>query len=108
MKFCEKCSSRMKISNKSYECIKCGNSIHIDDEYIRTDKAKIPQSEAIYVIKDSRKDVPEISQICPKCGNNRAIHWISTFSGEHSGINQERTVEHYRCTECKHSWAETR
>jgi DNA-directed RNA polymerase subunit M/transcription elongation factor TFIIS len=99
----------MKISNKRYECSKCGNSVGAIPNLAEDKKNKsLPQSEAIFIIEDSRKDAPEISQICPKCGNNRAIHWSSTFSGEHAGISQERTVKHYRCTECKHSWAETR
>lgn len=98
----------MKIYKKRYVCLKCGNSIHTDDEYVRSDKINISQFETVYIIEDSRKDIPEINQICPECGNNRAIHWITTHSGEHAGINQERSVEHYKCTKCQYKWAKTR
>jgi DNA-directed RNA polymerase subunit M/transcription elongation factor TFIIS len=99
----------MKLSHRRFECSKCGISVNDKPDLIADIKNRnLPQSEAIVIIEDSRKDAPEISQICPQCGNNRAFRWISTLSGEHAGIKLERTVEHYRCIECKHSWAKTR
>jgi DNA-directed RNA polymerase subunit M/transcription elongation factor TFIIS len=108
MRFCDKCGSRMKISKKSYVCLKCGNTFHAETDFIEVTKVRPPESKPIYVMEASRKDTPIISRICSKCGNQQAFQWSSTIAGEHSGVKQERTVEHYRCTECQHKWAETK
>ena len=88
--------------------MKCGNSIKAETGFIKFAKAKLPEAEHIYVIDDSLKDSPKTSRQCPKCSNNQASYWLSTISGEHAGIRQERTVEHYRCTNCNHTWTETK
>ncbi|MCW4053232.1 MAG: hypothetical protein NWE78_08520 [Candidatus Bathyarchaeota archaeon] len=61
-------------------------------------------SDAIHVIDRSREGRRRISRVCPKCGNNKAYHWVSRVSGEHAGIHTERTIEHFRCTRCSHTW----
>ena len=98
----------MKISKKNHVCLKCGNTVRANSDLIDVTKAKLPEKEPIFVAKDSRKDALEKSKKCSQCGNDRAIYWVSIVSGEHAGVRQERTVEHYRCTKCQHTWAETR
>ncbi len=108
MKFCDICNSRMKLSKKGYVCSKCGNIIQATAGLIEVEKFKIPESEPISIVDDSRKNFPKIDRICPNCRNPKAFHWFSTVNGEHAGVKQERTVEHFICTECQHTWTITR
>jgi DNA-directed RNA polymerase subunit M/transcription elongation factor TFIIS len=92
---------------QKYVCLKCRKSISVKgiDKIVKTVTSDL---EPIYVIEDSMKDVSEVSQTCPRCGKKQALRWLLTFSGEHAGIKQERTVEHYKCVECKNTWTETK
>lgn len=62
-------------------------------------------SSAVFVVDKSDVDYAKVSRECPECGNDEAFHWVSTLSGEHAGIRRERTIEHFRCTRCSHSWS---
>jgi len=108
MQFCSKCNSRMKLQKTLYVCLKCGHTVHAKDNVIKVShNHQENQRKPIYVINNT-KDYPIINKNCPHCGNQHAFHWSTSILGEHSGIRQERTVEHYKCTECMHTWAEVK
>jgi DNA-directed RNA polymerase subunit M/transcription elongation factor TFIIS len=92
---------------KKYVCLKCKKFVPIK-AIDKIEKTANSELEPIYVIEDSMKDVSEVSRTCPRCETNQALRWLLTFSGEHAGIKQERTVEHYKCLKCKYTWTESR
>jgi DNA-directed RNA polymerase subunit M/transcription elongation factor TFIIS len=65
------------------------------------------EATAIHIINKTKVKHVKVSQTCPRCGNNEAYRWFSRVSGEHAGIRRERTIEHFRCTKCSHSWSKT-
>lgn len=107
MKFCDKCGSYMKKTMDGFECRKCGNVVHVSTGIQTKNMKKIERSSSIYVVDSSEDEYVKVSQVCPKCGNEEAFRWFSGISGEHAGIRRERTVEHFRCTKCSHSWSKT-
>ena len=90
-----------------FECRKCGNVVHASTGIQTENMKKIERSSLIYVVDSSEDEYVKVSQVCPKCGNAEAFRWFSGVSGEHAGIRRERTVEHFRCTRCSHSWSKT-
>lgn len=108
MRFCDVCSSRMRLSGQQYICSKCGNTSQATRNDVEVREIKRLESEPIHIINKAETDVPNVSRPCPKCGDQRAFHWFSAISGEHAGVKQERTIEQFRCTICQHTWTETR
>ena len=107
MKFCNKCGSHMKKIKNGFLCRKCGNMIHTNAGVQSKKVKKIEHSSLVYVVDSSEDKYVKVSQECPKCGNREAFRWFSAVSGEHAGIRRERTVEHFKCTKCSHSWTRT-
>ncbi len=97
----------MKKTMDGFECRKCGNVVHVSTGIQTENMKKIERSSSIYVVDSSEDEYVKVSQVCPKCGNEEAFQWFSGISGEHAGIRRERTVEHFRCTKCSHSWSKT-
>jgi len=93
---------------RGFSCPKCGDLVRAKTGLIEVRKISPAESEPIYVVEDSGREASRVSRTCPRCGNDQAVDWFSSISGEHAGVRQERTVEHFRCTRCLHSWAETR
>jgi len=106
MKFCDNCGSYMKLTAEGYRCPRCGKTVPSEPEAkkMRTEKS---ESGGIYVVDETSSDYAKTSQACPKCGNEEMYHWVSSISGEHAGIRQERTVEHFKCAYCSHSWSKS-
>jgi DNA-directed RNA polymerase subunit M/transcription elongation factor TFIIS len=106
MRFCEKCGSRMIMEKRIFSCPKCGNTSRVDlrIQSKSTKAEKVEQLNSVYVVNNRKDEYVKISQICSECGNDEAFHWFSRVSGEHAGVGTERTVEHFRCTKCSHSW----
>ncbi len=50
---------------------------------------KRERSRAIYIVDSLEDESVKGSQVCPKCGNEEALRWISSVSGEHAGIRRE-------------------
>jgi len=107
MKFCDKCGSYMKKTREGFLCPKCGNVIHTNSGMKSKNVKKIEHPSSVYVVNDSQDEYVKVPQACPKCGNEEAFHWFSRISGEHAGIRRERTIEHFRCTKCLHSWSKS-
>ena len=105
MKFCEKCGSYMKETKNGFVCRKCGNMIPVKTGMRTEDMKKVERSSSIYIVDSSKGEFVKVSQVCPKCGNGEAFRRFSRVSGEHAGIRRERTVEHFKCTRCSHSWS---
>lgn len=93
----------MTSTKEGYVCPRCGISKFAKPE-VRMIKEKETDKSSIYVSGESTTDHSKISRRCPSCGNKEAFYWFSDVAGEHAGIRQERTVQHFKCTKCGHSW----
>jgi DNA-directed RNA polymerase subunit M/transcription elongation factor TFIIS len=107
MKFCDKCGSYMQKTKNGFLCRKCGELIHVGAKIRTMDVEKRELSSPIHIIDSPRENSVKVSHVCPECGNTEAFRWFSRVSGEHAGIRRERTIEHFKCTKCSHSWTET-
>lgn len=101
MKFCDECGSFMEKTSRGYACPRCGHVVRSNIVEVRT--AEEP-AEAVYVVDRSEADAIVVNQTCPECGHHEAYRFVSVTSGEHAGVKQDRTLEHYRCTGCGHTW----
>ena len=79
----------------------------IDEKLKVEDIRRKVSSDAVYVVDKSKEHLARVTTKCTKCGSDKAFHWVSRISGEHAGIRRERTVEHFKCTKCSHSWTES-
>ena len=106
LEFCDNCDTRLRETKEGLLCPKCKTLIRLKLK-VEAKSVKKSDSGAIYVVDKSNKDYAKVSRTCPKCGNKEAFRWLSSISGEHAGIRRERTVEHFKCTKCSHSWTES-
>lgn len=106
MEFCDKCGSRITITKEGLFCPKCHKRVRGKAELQREEKKREHDSDGIYISDKSTDDYSKIARTCPQCGNEIVFHWLSDALGEHAGVRQERTVEHFRCTKCTYSWTE--
>ncbi len=93
----------MKETSKGLLCPKCGSIVSSKLE-AKAKEIRERNFDAVYVVSNANNNYAAISKVCPKCGNNKVVHWYSNVSGEHAGVRRERIVEHFRCTKCSHSW----
>jgi len=94
----------MKKTKNGFLCRKCGNPIHANAETQLEGMKKTKDPSLVYIVDNSEDEYVKVSQACPRCGNKEAFRWFSVISGEHAGIRRERTIEHFKCTKCSHSW----
>lgn len=94
-------------TQKGFQCSKCGNVTHAKPDIQTIKQKETDASDFIYVSGRPRNNSVKVQRECPQCGNKEAFNWLSGISGEHAGIGRERTVEHFRCTKCSHTWAES-
>jgi len=106
MRFCDNCGSFLRETKEGLLCPKCKKVITAKPR-VETRTVEKRNSAAIFVADKFKESHAEVSRTCPKCGNTKAYHWFSRISGEHAGIRRERTVEHFKCTKCSHSWTES-
>ena len=106
MDFCSECGSLMRHTAEGLVCPKCGKAI--PQEASDTNRiTKKETEETLFVIEDPKDKYMKINRLCPNCGNGEAFHWSTTSVGEHAGVRQERTIEHFRCTKCMRTWVES-
>jgi len=97
----------MTRTREGFLCPRCGTAVHAKPE-TEPKKEKTRNSfDYVYVSENQKDNYAKIARECPKCGNKKAFHWFSGVSGEHAGVRQERTVEHFRCTICSYTWVES-
>jgi DNA-directed RNA polymerase subunit M/transcription elongation factor TFIIS len=106
MEFCKKCGSRMTITKEGLLCPKCQNVVRAKTAAPPEKRKQGLDSDGIYVSGNSADSYTKVARVCPQCGNQIVFHWLSDSIGEHAGVRQERTVEHFRCTKCTYSWTE--
>lgn len=107
MEFCDNCGSYMKKIKNGFVCRKCGNLTYANAE-MHIMRARMEHSGSIWVVDATSEDEHlKVSQVCPRCGSKEAFQRFSRVSGEHAGIRRERTIEHFKCTKCLHSWSKT-
>lgn len=106
LEFCSNCGTVLKEGREGLWCPKCRKLVRaklkVDVKTMEKDNV-----DSIYVVDESRNSVRRVSRTCPRCKNEEAYQWFSSISGEHAGVRRERTVEHFRCTSCAHSWSES-
>jgi DNA-directed RNA polymerase subunit M/transcription elongation factor TFIIS len=108
MTFCDNCGSYMKETSKGLLCPRCGRLVPSETK-IKTVRRSTEnkKSSSIYVVEEDKERGARVAQLCPKCGHKEAFHWVSGIYGEHAGVRRERTVEHFRCAKCSHSWTKS-
>lgn len=88
------------------QCPKCKKVSHTKPAAQATNQKK-GQPDYLYISEKKGEGSVKVQRECPQCRNTEAFHWVSGISGEHAGIGRERTVDHYRCTKCSFTWAES-
>ena len=98
MKFCPKCGAILVQKKKNFSCPKCG--------YRSKEKIKIISSEKVVkntkinVINEKDSNVwPVVTEVCPKCGNNKAYYFSAQMRSGDEGETQ-----FFKCSKCKHTW----
>jgi len=96
----------MKRTPEGLQCPKCGRLVQLNPA-IKEKNAKKQSQGAIYIIDEPEDNYVKVIRLCPSCRNEEAFHWSTTAIGEHAGVRQERTIEHFKCTKCTHTWVES-
>jgi predicted RNA-binding Zn-ribbon protein involved in translation (DUF1610 family) len=91
----------MEASIGGFECPRCGWTKRADVIKVKTGPQNEP--EPVYVISGTENAIV-VQRTCPKCGNAEAYRTITVAIGEHAGVNTDRSVQRYKCTECGHTW----
>jgi DNA-directed RNA polymerase subunit M/transcription elongation factor TFIIS len=104
MKFCEKCGSFMHVTQKGYICPKCG--ARATTNIIEIKRVVKPVEEKVYIMEKRRDETVIVSRTCTQCGNKKAFKKAFSIQGEHAGVKHDRSMVHFRCTECNHTWTE--
>lgn len=102
MKFCPKCEVKLKKTDSSLECPKCG---YAEGQQTKQPKKPIvdeqePNKEFnVFEENEGEESLPTIKIECEKCNNDEAVWWmLQTRSAD------EPTTQFYRCTKCRHTW----
>ncbi len=103
VEFCDRCGSFMRQSHSGYECPRCGWTKKV--EMILVKAGGDTEVEPVYVMSGVENAI-RVNRRCPMCGNNEAFHNIMVSLGEHAGVNNDRSVDRYKCTRCGHTWVE--
>jgi len=111
MEFCPDCQSLLyplKKSSKNtvLKCKACGYEATIKDKAIEDDykiTVRVKKGEDIVFIDENEEEIhlPQVNELCEKCGNNKAYYKEEIMSAEKGDI-----VIFYRCTKCGHTWRE--
>lgn len=84
-------------------CKFCGYEMKVDSKKDVYEEYRIPEKiehQSGVEIVEEEEPRPKVSIECPKCSNNMAFHW--------ERYNDEgEIIPLYKCTKCKHVWAET-
>jgi DNA-directed RNA polymerase subunit M/transcription elongation factor TFIIS len=98
----------MKETAKGLVCPRCGRLLPSKTGAKRPrESPEKKKNGSIYVVEEDKERLAKVAQSCPRCGHKEAFHWVSSISGEHAGVRRERTVEHFRCVKCSHSWTKS-
>jgi DNA-directed RNA polymerase subunit M/transcription elongation factor TFIIS len=106
LEFCSDCGTMLRKKGNGMWCPKC-RRLRPMKGATAVETTEKNTSNAIYVLDSEDDSVRKAARTCPACGNEEAYQWFSSISGEHAGVKGERTVEHYRCTKCAHTWSES-
>jgi len=96
MEFCPKCGAVLIQKRKKDSCPRCN--------YFSKGKIKLKISEKIEdkkevaVVKNKEEEFhPIVTEICKKCGNDKAYFWtVQTRSSD------EAETKFFKCTKCEH------
>ena len=102
MKFCDTCKSYMNKTTKGFVCPQCGKQIQT--KIIETIELNKDNQNTIHIVNGEKSRDRKVTQLCPQCQNSEAFYTVSSITGEHAGVKQERTLERFTCTQCGYSW----
>jgi len=98
----------MERTKEGFLCRHCGN-LHSEQTTTEIKHVEQHHEASITVLneKEKNRDYVKVQKKCPACGNPEAFRSLFFFSGEHAGTRQERSVENFKCTKCRHTWSES-
>ncbi len=107
MKFCPECENLLypmsKKNGNFLVCKFCGYEMKLDTKEDVYEDYRIPEKinhqSGVEIIEEDEPR-PKVTIECPKCENDKALHW------ERYNDDGE-IILLYKCTKCKHVWAET-
>ena len=97
----------MERTKEGFRCSRCGYLLEEETAPRKDSFSKRKPLDQVIILESGQDSYVKVLRECPKCGNEEAFRWFSGIDGEHAGVRRERTVEHFRCTKCHHSWAES-
>ena len=106
MEFCEVCGSYLKETPEGLWCSRCKKLVSSKTK-AKVKDVRREEINRVYVADKHPEAISKIPEKCPKCGNGESFYWVSVISGEHAGVGLERTVHHFKCAKCSHSWAKS-
>ena len=91
MKFCSKCGSFLKMdrAKRALICPRCGHEESAENNivYVRSSSDK----EKVVILGKKELNIrttPQVKNICPKCGNNKAYWWMVQTRGVDESTTQ--------------------
>jgi hypothetical protein len=94
----------MNISLDGYLCPKCGFQKKVNLDVISIRRLE-KRPEPIYSSGGKENSII-VQRACPECKTPEAYQTITVAIGEHAGVNTDRSIIRYKCTECFHVWIE--
>lgn len=101
MEFCPDCGAMLLPKNGKLEC-GCGYKKDLSND--NADYAVSKKVEAEETVKMLGEDIdmgPGITEICPKCGHDKA-----TYELKQTRSADEAPTRFFTCKKCKHKWRE--
>jgi hypothetical protein len=95
----------MSITLDGYMCIKCGHKKAPNLDIINIRRPKASKAEPVYT-GVGKENTLVVTRTCPECNNLEAYQSITVNIGEHAGVNTDRSIIRYKCTNCYHIWIE--
>ncbi len=101
MEFCPNCGAMLLPKDGKLEC-GCGyekNLSNDDDNYAVS--RKVEAHETVKMLGEDIDMGPGITEICPKCGHDKA-----TYELKQTRSADEAPTRFFTCKKCKHKWRE--
>ena len=95
----------MQQIKEGFECPKCKNKFTA--KIVEVKEVINSQPKPVHVVDNKKNNYVKVNHTCPSCGNTEAYRHITTLSGDHAGITQERVLKRFKCTRCAYSWSES-
>ena len=98
MEFCPECGAMLLPKEGKLEC-GCGYKKDLSDNNEYEVSKKIDAEENVKMLGEDIDMGPGITEICPKCGHDKA-----TYELKQTRSADEAPTRIFTCTKCKHTW----